>query len=240
MFLTSYQNRSTKRNIDHLLKKWDLEGREIDWQEFGFDMSKYVVGGDDDGFGGDSDSIEDRDQDQDKQREDKGTASSDDNYGSSEDMSELEEEDEEEQEESQTDGENMDYWIQLAKQEIENQTRSSVKMLTPSRQQTTKISATTKISPLVDYGSSSSDDEDEISRVNPPVASSEDGMAGVLDQSDSDDNVEAEGQGQDPPMNNSSHQLGDGGALNSVHLLWICKRGRADSLFEAWRSKTTK
>lgn len=46
VFLTTYQNRSAKRNIDHLLEKWGLEGRVIDWEAFDFDMSKFVSGGD--------------------------------------------------------------------------------------------------------------------------------------------------------------------------------------------------
>ncbi|OAQ28381.1 hypothetical protein K457DRAFT_33120 [Linnemannia elongata AG-77] len=46
VFLTTYQNRSAKRNIDHLLEKWGLEGRIIEWEAFDFDMSKFVSGGD--------------------------------------------------------------------------------------------------------------------------------------------------------------------------------------------------
>ncbi|KAG9065063.1 hypothetical protein KI688_002384 [Linnemannia hyalina] len=46
VFLTTYQNRSAKRNIDHLLEKWGLEGRVIEWEAFDFDMSKFVSGGD--------------------------------------------------------------------------------------------------------------------------------------------------------------------------------------------------
>ncbi|KAK5820976.1 hypothetical protein F5H01DRAFT_261076, partial [Linnemannia elongata] len=34
VFLTTYQNRSAKRNIDHLLEKWGLEGRIIEWEAF--------------------------------------------------------------------------------------------------------------------------------------------------------------------------------------------------------------
>ncbi|KAF9572202.1 hypothetical protein EC968_010139 [Mortierella alpina] len=43
VFLSTYQNRSAKRNIDHLLLKWGLEGRLIDWEDFGFDMGKFVT-----------------------------------------------------------------------------------------------------------------------------------------------------------------------------------------------------
>jgi len=212
-------------------------------------MSKYVVG-EDDGDGGDAggddlDSLSDQDQDQDQEQKGTGAriaASEDDEDDEDEDFedsSEQEEEDEED-EEVQADGENMDYWMQLAKQEIDNQAQSSVKVLSPSVQQTCKIATSSRISPLVDYGSSSSDDEDEVNPVNLPAAVSEGGMTEDLDQSDSgDDKVEAEEHGQNPPSS-SSHQLGDGGALNSVHLLWICKRGRAESLFEAWRSMKAK
>lgn len=48
VFLTTYQNRSSKRNIDHLLEKWDLEGQVIDWETFGFNMSKFIIANEDD------------------------------------------------------------------------------------------------------------------------------------------------------------------------------------------------
>lgn len=51
VFLTTYQNRSAKRNIDHLLEKWGLEGRVIEWEAFDFDMSKFVSRGDAKGDG---------------------------------------------------------------------------------------------------------------------------------------------------------------------------------------------
>ncbi|KAF9927805.1 hypothetical protein FBU30_002850 [Linnemannia zychae] len=43
IFLTTYQNRSAKRNIDHLLEKWGLEGRVIERETFNFDHNKFVV-----------------------------------------------------------------------------------------------------------------------------------------------------------------------------------------------------
>jgi hypothetical protein len=51
VFLTTYQNRSAKRNIDHLLEKWNLEGRIVDWEEFGFDLSKFIFADDEAGSG---------------------------------------------------------------------------------------------------------------------------------------------------------------------------------------------
>ncbi|GJJ78435.1 hypothetical protein EMPS_10794 [Entomortierella parvispora] len=230
VFLTSYQNRSTKRNIDHLLRKWDLEGREIDWQEFGFDTSKYVADGDDDlegypGSTGDDDDLDPlSDQGARHDSEDE-----DDDY---EDTDEVREGDGE----SGVRGKSMDHWMKLAKQEIENQVQSSVNGLSPSPH-TAQIATATKISPLVNYGSSGSDDEDEPCLVARPQLSAKStrGTTDDVDQSDSDFEVKPEAQSQDHPT--SSHQLGDGGALNSVHLLWICKRGRAESLFESWRSK---
>ncbi|KAF9906111.1 hypothetical protein EC991_000979 [Linnemannia zychae] len=54
VFLTTYQNRSAKRNISHLLEKWGLEGRVIEWEAFGFDMNKFVTGSNTDGTEGES------------------------------------------------------------------------------------------------------------------------------------------------------------------------------------------
>ncbi|KAG0233112.1 Methyltransferase-like protein 23 [Actinomortierella wolfii] len=45
VFITTYQDRSAKRSIAHLLDKWGLEAQIIDWDEFGFDMDKYVLEG---------------------------------------------------------------------------------------------------------------------------------------------------------------------------------------------------
>ncbi|KAF9437519.1 Methyltransferase-like protein 23 [Entomortierella beljakovae] len=52
VFLTTYQNRSAKRNIDHLLRKWGLEGREINWEDFDFNMSKFIGDDESDDGGG--------------------------------------------------------------------------------------------------------------------------------------------------------------------------------------------
>ncbi|KAF9375039.1 Methyltransferase-like protein 23 [Podila verticillata] len=141
VFLTTYQDRSAKRNIDHLLQKWGLEARIIPWDEFAFDMSKYIVLSDDDD-------------------EDQGDGSMKD--------------------------ENMD------------QATSEVKDNQPSK---------ASRMPLVNYSSGSESDETD------------------EDLEEKDRNRELDGD-----MAISPHRMGDGGAISSVHLLWICKQG------QLWRS----
>lgn len=141
VFLTTYQDRSAKRNIDHLLLKWGLEARVIPWDEFAFDMGKYIVLGDDDD-------------------EDQGDGSMED--------------------------ESMD---QATSEVKDNQSPKTSRM------------------PLVNYSSGSESDEvDE-------------------DLEEKDGNKELDGS-----MAISPHRMGDGGAISSVHLLWICKLG------QLWRS----
>lgn len=147
VFLTTYQDRSAKRNIDHLLQKWGLEARVIAWEEFGFDMCKYVA----------LDDVEDpRD-------------------GSMED-------------------ENMDH--DTNKVEDCQSPKVSVACI-----------------PLVDYSSGS--ESDEIDK--------------VLETKDG--NTEFDKDTVEPI---SPHRMGDGGAISSVHLLWICKQG------QLWRSHSFK
>ncbi|KAG0270055.1 Methyltransferase-like protein 23 [Linnemannia exigua] len=98
VFLTTYQNRSAKRNIDHLLEKWGLEGRVIEWEAFDFDMSKFVNGGDTDGIKDESLTIPLKRVEQEL---------------------ELDQElDEDEEQESEKDDEGEDRWVRLAKEEI--------------------------------------------------------------------------------------------------------------------------
>ncbi|KAG0198919.1 Methyltransferase-like protein 23 [Mortierella sp. GBA30] len=175
VFLSTYQNRSSKRNIDHLLQKWDLEGRLIDWEDFGFDMSKFVVGGHDD----------------------------DDDDDTSEYSLDIESEgadsfhqDDDEQ------------WLRLAKQEVARDMEESLGL----------PSGGPKVS-LVDYSSGSESD---------------DGAATAREQRDMSDARVLDDQ-MNTSKDGSSHRMGSGGALSSVHLLWICKRGRGDGVV-AWRS----
>ncbi|KAG0048570.1 Methyltransferase-like protein 23 [Gryganskiella cystojenkinii] len=199
VFLTSYQNRSAKRNINHLLQKWDLEGREIDWQEEqAFDLSKYVTGDDQQDR---SSSDLDLDQDQDHEMSESSMLSDDEKGVARDD-----------------DIKDDDYWLQLAKREIDKQTATTSIPPTLSPQQQPNKQKPIPITSLVDYGSSS-ESESEMD-VQPEDLQDED------NQYDSHPS--------------SSHKLGDGGTLNSVHLLWICKRGRAESLFEPWKMQRTK
>ncbi|KAF9974220.1 Methyltransferase-like protein 23 [Actinomortierella ambigua] len=45
VFITTYQDRSVKRNMAHLLGKWGLEAQVIEWSQFDFDMDKYLLDG---------------------------------------------------------------------------------------------------------------------------------------------------------------------------------------------------
>ncbi|KAG0328988.1 hypothetical protein BGZ99_003852 [Dissophora globulifera] len=63
VFLTTYQDRSAKRNIDQLLRKWNLEGSIIDQEDFGFEVSKFVVGDAEDGDRNEWTTISDSDMD---------------------------------------------------------------------------------------------------------------------------------------------------------------------------------
>ncbi|CAG8487180.1 2004_t:CDS:2 [Acaulospora morrowiae] len=42
-FITSYQERSSKRSIQYLLDKWKLESRQISLESFNFDYNKYTT-----------------------------------------------------------------------------------------------------------------------------------------------------------------------------------------------------
>ncbi|KAF9354662.1 Methyltransferase-like protein 23 [Mortierella sp. AD094] len=186
VFLTTYQNRSAKRNIDQLLQKWGLEGRVIDWEEFGFDMSKFVTG---------------------------------------EEEEEEEEKEEEEEEENKEMGENAetssrdwnakelgidtarreskdDHWERLAKEEIRKEIKESKN--TQSLGEKLKNNRAS----LVDYSSGSDSGEE-------------------IESSDEIDREEEKEEEEDPIKNNSrsGYRIGDGGALSSVCLLWICKQG---------------
>ncbi|KAG0208113.1 hypothetical protein BGX33_006466 [Mortierella sp. NVP41] len=90
VFLTTYQNRSAKRNIDHLLEKWGLEGRIIEWEAFDFDMNKFVTGGEN----------EDDEEDGEDDGEEEGSLS-DVSVGNNRDSEEEE-----------------DRWLRLAREEI--------------------------------------------------------------------------------------------------------------------------
>ncbi|KAG0373545.1 Methyltransferase-like protein 23 [Mortierella sp. AD032] len=96
VFLTTYQNRSAKRNIDHLLEKWGLEGRVIEWEQFDFDMSKFVNGGDTDGIEGESLTSPSEGVEQEQEQE----------------QEQYHDEQESEKEEEE------DQWLRLAKEEI--------------------------------------------------------------------------------------------------------------------------
>lgn len=166
MFLTTYQNRSAKRNIDHLLEKWDLEGRVIDWEDFSFDMSKFVIDGDDEKEGGTQMNMNKR-----------------------------------RKTETQQDGTMMDTpmtgdikcWFKRARMEVTD----SVTVENPIIRH--KV-------PLVDY-SSGSESEEEV---------------GICEEEDSG---KEQGPDVEPATGRSKYQMGDGGALSSVYLLWISKRG---------------
>lgn len=236
VFLTSYQNRSSKRNIDSLLQKWDLEGREIDWKEFDFDLSKYVVSNNDNGYedyasSGPLGQEQDQDQDQGLQTREARNATA-------EEEEEYEEDDEDmdvevDEKERQKDGRQteINYWMDLALQEIDKQAAQGASdnplyQSSTSLQSQHKIPITTTMSSLVDYGSSSSDSESDY---NAP------------DDRHCDTHREKKCRQQlQKDQSSTCHKLGDGGALNSVHLLWICRRGRAESMFEVWKSVSTR
>ncbi|KAG0292227.1 Methyltransferase-like protein 23 [Linnemannia gamsii] len=104
VFLTTYQNRSSKRNIDHLLEKWNLEARVIEWEAFDFDMCKFVSGGNmAKGAGGDMSAEEDEDESL---------------MSISEDASEEQEQDDEVHVSEAEDEDEEDRWLRLAKEEI--------------------------------------------------------------------------------------------------------------------------
>ena len=221
VFLTTYQNRSMKRNIDHLLRKWDLEGREIHWQqELEFDRSKYVAGDGDDPL---DPSTSDLDLDQDRTESAMMSATDDDDNDDDEDEDEV------------VKRVDDDYWLQLAKNEVQKQVASNPQRTsaptTQAEPQPTKTKPTTTkaIIPLVDYGSSSSSESSESDTEDADYA-----------ENPSPEMPKDEGDLESNHPFSSSHKLGDGGALNSVHLLWICKRGRAKSLFKVWSSSKSK
>ncbi|KAF9934365.1 Methyltransferase-like protein 23 [Mortierella antarctica] len=175
VFLSTYQNRSAKRNIDHMLQKWGLEGRLIDWEDFRFDMGKFVTEDGDDCEVNTSTECEGSDSDP----EDVKNPDSDDD----------------------------ERWLRLAKQEVSRDMAMA-----------SGLPAGGPRPSLVDYSSDSDDDD-----------GAEYGMDKIPDDStqdvDSDASTSKVGAG---------HRLGDGGALSSVHLLWICKRGRGDNIV-VWR-----
>ncbi|KAF8923812.1 hypothetical protein EDD21DRAFT_391027 [Dissophora ornata] len=188
VFLTSYQNRSAKRNIDHLLTKWGLEGRIIEWEDFGFDMSKFVVGGT-----GDSDKESDQD-DKDDQDEPKSCI----------------EEEVKRANDTPVESED-DRWLRMAREEVERAMKYTLNLgKQPSGHK----------SSIVDYssGSNSEDEMDVMDAIN-------EGRGREIGKD--------EEHGKD--RGGSTYRMGDGGALSSVHLLWICKQGRG-SRFEDWRT----
>jgi hypothetical protein len=137
VFLTTYQNRSAKRNIDHLLEKWNLEGRVIEWEAFDFDMSKFVSGGDVAKRGGGDMGAE--------EMEDESLMS----------MSECTSEEQEQHHEVQVSGEEddseEDRWLRLVKAEI-------------GREMNTSEGVSTKkpgFLGLVEYSSGSDSEEDD-------------------------------------------------------------------------------
>ncbi|KAI1321307.1 Methyltransferase-like protein 23 [Mortierella claussenii] len=180
VFLTTYQDRIAKRNIDHLLQKWGLEGRVIAWEDFNFDMSKYLIV-----EGAESEESEDDDDD--------------------------EEEEEEEEEKAEHHMESEDArWLELAREEVERAVKENNKMHSHPASGAMKR-------PLVDYSSgSSSEDDMQVEEVGP----------GDLNRCST------------TPAS-TGYRIGDGGALSSVRLLWICKQGYGDR-FEAWRSPPSK
>ncbi|KAF9184647.1 Methyltransferase-like protein 23 [Haplosporangium sp. Z 767] len=161
VFLTTYQNRSAKRNIDPLLQKWNLEGRLIHWDDFGFDMHKYTHI---------NEKLEDEDQDDSA---------------------------------NETIDEEMDgHWIKHANKGVGHEMNANL-----------SISAKTSKLALVDY-SSGSDSESE--------------------NDDSAMEIGDDDTGEHDASETLSHKIGDGGALSSVHLLWICRRGHGAN-FERWK-----
>ncbi|KAF9134461.1 Methyltransferase-like protein 23 [Mortierella sp. 14UC] len=183
VFLTSYQNRSAKRNIDHLLEKWGLEGRVIEWEAFDFDMSKFVTSGDTDGTEGGS------------------FASMSEDVEQEQDCHDEEQESEEEEEER---------WMRLAKEEIGHAISAPEAGL-----------SSMPVLVLVDYSSGSDFEEGDATEIDDeetPAAA--------------DDSASVSNYGHE--QENYNHKMGDGGSLSSVHVLWICKRGRGDDAFAAW------
>ncbi|CAO3565441.1 unnamed protein product [Mortierella alpina] len=180
VFLSAYQNRSAKRNIDHMLQKWGLEGRLIEWEDFGFDMGKFVSGAGDD-------------------CELRATTESETSDSDAEDArNSFSDEDER--------------WLRLAKQEVPRD------MTVASGLATATATASGPRPSLVAY-SSDSEGEEEVECEMGSIPS--EGTQEV----DSDPST---GKAK------AGHRIGDGGALSSVHLLWICKQGRGDGVV-AWR-----
>ncbi|KAF9952390.1 Methyltransferase-like protein 23 [Mortierella alpina] len=174
VFLSTYQNRSAKRNIDHMLQKWGLEGRLIDWDDFGFDMSKFVT-------------------EEGNDCEASTTTESGDSDDDPEGVHAHSDDDEQ--------------WLRLAKEEVSRDMAMASGPLAGGQRP-----------PLVDY-SSDSEDENQAEREMETVSVD---SAQELDSDASSSKAK------------SGHRMGDGGALSSVHLLWICKRGRGDNVV-AWR-----
>ncbi|KAF9363506.1 hypothetical protein BGX34_004016 [Mortierella sp. NVP85] len=168
VFLTTYQNRSAKRNIDHLLEKWNLEGRIIDWEEFGFDLSKFIFADDEAGSGPNVDRP--------PTKELQGRIA------------------------IEAPREDDEPWLRRARLEVGHTMHNSP---------TVGTSGTHKV-PLVDY-SSGTESEDE------------------MDTREDKDSEKT--QAEQTATSGSKYQVGDGGSLNSVYLLWISKRrcgGRND------------
>ncbi|KAF9959338.1 Methyltransferase-like protein 23 [Mortierella alpina] len=180
VFLSTYQNRSAKRNIDHMLQKWGLEGRLIEWEDFGFDMGKFVT----------------------EAGDDCEVSTTTESEGSDSDP-----------EAKYPSGDEDERWLRLAKQEVSHD------MVMASGPATATDTATGGLRPsLVEY-SSDSEGEDEVECEVDTIPS--EGTQEV----DSD---------AGPSKVKAGHRIGDGGTLSSVHLLWICKRGRGDGVV-AWR-----
>lgn len=175
VFLSTYQNRSAKRNIDHLLQKWGLEGHLIDWEDFGFDMGKFIAEDGDDW-------------------EISTSTETDDSDGEPEGV-------------HNADSDNYEQWLRLEKQEVSH-----------DMAMVSGLPAGGPRPSLVDYSSNSESEDD---------AKCE--MDTILE--DDTQNVDSDAS---TSKVRAGHRMGDGGALSSVHLLWICKRGRGDSVV-AWR-----
>ncbi|KAG0370093.1 Methyltransferase-like protein 23 [Gamsiella multidivaricata] len=171
VFMTTYQNRSAKRNIDHLLQKWGLEGRVIDWEDFNFDITKFITVDEEKSDSDNEGRLQHEEQDK----------SFIDTPGKDED----------------------DRWLRRAREEVERAMGTSLGSERP---------LSGPKAALVDYSSGSSSEGD---------------TSTVDDEPEDNDR-------QEHIKGKSHYRMGDGGALSSVYLLWICKRGR-DDLFDAWK-----
>ncbi|KAF9962050.1 hypothetical protein BGZ65_009797 [Modicella reniformis] len=161
-------------------EKWGLEGHIIEWEDFDFDMSKFLSADEGNEKGGNDVNVNMHHPGE-EQRERKA-------------MNPSKEDNDDER------------WLRRAREEVECAMSDSLAAGNPTSRH--KI-------PLVNYSSESESEEGE-------------------DVHEGEDPEKERNHGMEQETGSSGYRIGDGGALSSVYLFWICKRGCGNRV-EAWR-----